>query len=74
MPYLSLPGVDLWFEDAGGPGDPVILLHAASGTTECWVHQLPSLHRRRLPLYLLRPPDLGSIAPHRFRPTAGICG
>ena len=42
MPYLSLPGVDLWFEDTGGPGAPVILLHAASGTTECWVHQLPA--------------------------------
>ena len=42
MPYLSLPGVDLWFEDTGGPGVPVILLHAASGTTECWLHQLPT--------------------------------
>ena len=42
MPYLSLPGVDLWFEDTGGPGFPVILLHAASGTTECWIHQLPA--------------------------------
>lgn len=42
MPYLSLPGVDLWFEDTGGSGTPVVLLHAASGTTECWVHQLPA--------------------------------
>ena len=42
MPYLSLPGVDLWYEDTGGPGTPVILLHAASGTTECWVHHLPT--------------------------------
>ena len=42
MPYLSLPGVDLWYEDAGRSGTPVILLHAASGTTDCWVHQLPT--------------------------------
>ena len=42
MPYLSLPGVDLWYEDTGGSGTPVILLHAASGTTDCWVHQLPT--------------------------------
>ena len=42
MPYLSLPGVDLWFEDTGGAGAPVILLHAASGTTECWTRQLPT--------------------------------
>ena len=42
MPYLSIPGVDLWYEDTGGSGTPVILLHAATGTTECWVHQLPT--------------------------------
>lgn len=42
MSYLSLPGVDLWYEDTGGSGTPVILLHAASGTTECWVNQLPT--------------------------------
>ena len=42
MPYLSLPGVDLWFEDTGGPGAPVVFLHAASGTAECWGHQLPT--------------------------------
>ena len=42
MPYLSIPGVDLWYEDAGGSGTPVVLLHAASGTTECWVNQLPT--------------------------------
>jgi pimeloyl-ACP methyl ester carboxylesterase len=42
MPYLSLPGVDLWYEDTGRSGTPVILLHAASGTTDCWVHQLPT--------------------------------
>ena len=42
MPYLSIPGVDLWYEDTGGSGTPVVLLHAASGTCECWVHQLPT--------------------------------
>ena len=42
MPHLNLPGVDLWYEDTGGSGIPVILLHAATGTTECWVQQLPT--------------------------------
>ena len=42
MPYVSLPGVDLWHEDTGGDGVPVILLHAATGTTDCWIHQLPA--------------------------------
>ena len=42
MPHLTLPGVDLWYEDTGGSDTPVIFLHATSGTTESWVHQLPA--------------------------------
>ena len=42
MPHSTLPGVDLWYEDTGGSDTPVIFLHAASGTTESWVHQLPA--------------------------------
>ena len=42
MPYLTLPGVDLWYEDDGGNGVPVVLLHAASGTCDSWVYQRPS--------------------------------
>ena len=42
MPYVTLPGVDLWYEDTGGDGVPVVLCHAASGTCDCWVYQLPA--------------------------------
>jgi hypothetical protein len=28
MPYVDLPGVHLWYTDAGGTGVPVILMHA----------------------------------------------
>lgn len=42
MPYVTLPGVDLWYEDTGGSGVPVIFLHAASGACDAWVHQLPA--------------------------------
>ena len=42
VPFLSLPGVDLWYEDTGGAGTPVVFLHAFSGTSECWVHQIPA--------------------------------
>ena len=41
MPYIDLPGVHLWYNDTGGTGTPVVLLHAASGTCESWVYQLP---------------------------------
>ncbi len=42
MPSLTLPGVDLWYEDTGGSGTPVLFMHAASGTCESWVYQLPA--------------------------------
>lgn len=41
MPYVELPGVHLWYTDTRGTGTPVIFLHAASGTSESWVYQLP---------------------------------
>ena len=41
MPFAELPGVRLWFTDSGGDGVPVVLLHAASGTSESWFQQVP---------------------------------
>jgi pimeloyl-ACP methyl ester carboxylesterase len=41
MPYVDLPGVHLWYNDTGGNGTPVMFMHAASGTCESWVYQLP---------------------------------
>lgn len=42
MPYVEVPGVELWYNDTGGAGAPVIFLHAASGTCESWVYQVPA--------------------------------
>jgi pimeloyl-ACP methyl ester carboxylesterase len=42
MAYVELPGVRLWYDDSGGDGIPVIFLHAASGTCESWVYQVPA--------------------------------
>lgn len=42
MSYLDLPGVHLWYDDSGGNATPVVFLHAASGTSESWVYQLPA--------------------------------
>ena len=41
MPYVELPGVHLWYNDTCGTGMPVVFMHAASGTCESWVYQLP---------------------------------
>jgi hypothetical protein len=32
--HAELPGVKLWFIDTGGAGEPVILLHPNTGTSE----------------------------------------
>ena len=42
MSYVELPGVHLWYNDTGGTGTPVIFMHAASGTCQSWVYQLPA--------------------------------
>jgi pimeloyl-ACP methyl ester carboxylesterase len=41
--YVELPNVRLWVTDTGGAGDPVILLHANTGTAEAWQKQIPAL-------------------------------
>ena len=40
--YAELPGVRIWFKDTGGSGVPVVFLHAASGSSEVWEHQIPA--------------------------------
>ena len=42
MPYVELPGIHLWYNDTGGSGVPVVFMHAASGTCDSWVYQLPA--------------------------------
>lgn len=39
----ALPGVRLWFTDTGGNGEPVVLLHANTGTSESWEPQIEAL-------------------------------
>jgi pimeloyl-ACP methyl ester carboxylesterase len=41
--FVDLPNVKLWVTDSGGSGDPVILLHANTGTSENWEKQTPAL-------------------------------
>jgi hypothetical protein len=41
--FVDLPNVKLWVTDTGGTGDPVILPHANTGTSENWQKQNPAL-------------------------------
>jgi pimeloyl-ACP methyl ester carboxylesterase len=41
MSYLDLDGAKLFYTDHGGEGPPLVLIHAAAGTSACWVNQVP---------------------------------
>ena len=38
--FANLPGVRLWFTDTGGNGEPVVLLHPNTGTSDVWGPQV----------------------------------
>jgi len=40
--YADLPGVRIWYKDTGGGGVPVVFLHAATGSSRVWGHQIPA--------------------------------
>ena len=37
----DLPGVHLFFTDSGGNGEPVVFVHAATGSSRVWEYQRP---------------------------------
>jgi len=44
--YADLPGARLWYTDSGGDGAPVVLLHAATGSSRVWEYQVPAFAAR----------------------------
>lgn len=38
---VDVGGVRLWYWDTGGPGEPVVLLHPATGSAAVWGYQQP---------------------------------
>jgi pimeloyl-ACP methyl ester carboxylesterase len=41
MAYIDIEQAQLWVEDTGGDGVPLVLLHAAAGHSACWHEQRP---------------------------------
>ena len=39
--YATVPGARIFYRDTGGNGAPVILLHAATGSSRVWEYQIP---------------------------------
>jgi pimeloyl-ACP methyl ester carboxylesterase len=40
--YAPVPGARIFYRDTGGNGVPVILLHAATGSSRVWEYQIPA--------------------------------
>jgi pimeloyl-ACP methyl ester carboxylesterase len=40
--YADITGARIWFTDTGGSGIPVVLMHAATGSTRSWELQVPA--------------------------------
>ena len=43
--WAQLSDTRLWYWDTGGSGQPVVLLHPATGSSEIWSYQQPALAR-----------------------------
>jgi 2-succinyl-6-hydroxy-2,4-cyclohexadiene-1-carboxylate synthase len=42
MPLIDVPNAQLWYQDTGGDGVPVVFVHPAAASHETWEHQLPA--------------------------------
>ena len=62
--FVDLPNVRLWVTDSGGTGDPVILLHANTGTSENWQKQAPALVQAGYRVIALDRPGWGKSTVH----------
>ena len=40
--YAEVPGARIFYIDTGGSGTPVVLLHAATGSSRVWEYQIPA--------------------------------
>jgi len=42
MPVLEIPDAQIWYDDAGGSGVPVVFVHPAAASSRCWEGQIPA--------------------------------
>ena len=41
--FANLSGRQIWYVDTGGSGVPIVFLHAGTGSTVVWEHQIPAV-------------------------------
>ena len=39
--FAAVPGARLWYWDTGGQGEPLVLCHPASQSSQIWLYQQP---------------------------------
>ena len=42
MPHIEIPDAELWFDDTGGDGPPVVFVHPAAASSQTWEQQIPA--------------------------------
>ncbi len=40
--FAAVPGARLWYWDTGGQGEPLVLCHPASQSSQIWLYQQPA--------------------------------
>ena len=51
MPYADVPGAQLWYEDTGGDGTPLVLVHANIGNSQSWAGNVPA-NSKKAPVFV----------------------
>jgi pimeloyl-ACP methyl ester carboxylesterase len=62
--FVNLPNVKLWVTDTGGTGEPVVLLHPNTGTSEVWQKQASALVQAGYRVIAFDRPGWGRSAVH----------
>jgi pimeloyl-ACP methyl ester carboxylesterase len=70
--FVDLPNVKLWVTDTGGSGEPVILLHANTGTVENWQKQTPALTQAGYRVIAFDRPGWGKSVVHAGQKPAAV--
>ncbi len=70
--FVDLPNVKLWVTDSGGTGDPVILMHANTGTSENWEKQTPVLVQAGYRVIAFDRPGWGKSVVHMGTPPISV--
>src|SRR4051812_17862046 len=42
MPLIEIPDAELWYDDSGGDGPPVVFVHPAAASSVTWEQQIPA--------------------------------